>query len=209
MLNSNSEFLLNILLEENKHLNLIDFIDKQDKANNYCCVCVSFAIAGQVDNIRNCFEKSDSFSALYFTIYSNALEIYRSIVGQNIRQILVDEAKKFYPQSVVTHTMNNLVTNETNRLNIFMLLENIKNDHSYMIILRNEIAFIVIHYNEDNFIIIDPHVEYCGILSKNGIYRYIVYDSIWNFDIHTMIPNKSDQITKTDMTITSNETNNK
>jgi hypothetical protein len=187
----NSEFLLGLLLEENKHLNPIDFIDRQDRASNYCCVCVSFAVATQIDQIRDSFMNIDSFGALYFTIYADALENYRSLVGQNIRQILIDEAKRFYPQPMITHSINNLVTNEPNKQTAFALLENIKNDHTYMIVLRDEIAFIVIHYIDNNFIIIDPHIEYCGILSTNGIYRYVVYDSVWNFDVHVMIPNKT------------------
>ena len=193
----NSEFLLGLLLEENKHLNLIDFINKQDKASSYCCVCVSLACAFRSVELCESFTNMDSFSAMYFDIYASALENYRSIVGQSIRQILVDEAKIFYPQPMVTLTTNNLVTNHLNKQNVLDSLETVKNDHSYMIILRDDIAFIAIHHAGDNFIIIDPHVEYCGVLSKIGIYRYIVYDSIWNFDVHVMMPVKPVQISQT------------
>ena len=193
----NSEFLLGLLLEENKHLNPIDFINKQDKASNYCCVCVSFACASRFTEICDSFTNMDSFSAVYFDIYATALENYRSIVGQNLRLTLVDEVKIFYPQVMETFTTNNLVTNHLNKQNALDLLETVKNDHSCMVILRDDIAFVAIHHTGDNFIIIDPHVEYCGILSKVGIYRYIVYDSIWNFDVHVMTPEKPKQIDQT------------
>ena len=59
---------------------------------------------------------------------------------------------------------------------------------SYAIILRDEIAFAIIHYKDDEYILIDPHVEYCGIMSKNAINRYATYDGIWDFNINILTP---------------------
>lgn len=128
---------------------------------------------------------------IYFELYLNALDNYHSIVGKKFRQILVDESKVFYSQKMIKHNTTNLISNETEKNKAIALLNSIKNDHTYMIVLRDDIAFVVIHYAEDNFIIIDPHVECCGILSKTGVYRYIVYDSVWNFVVCIMIPEKT------------------
>ncbi|XWV25659.1 putative ORFan [Tupanvirus deep ocean] len=185
----NSEFLLGLLLEENKHINPIDFIvDKQNKARNYCCVCVALGVCENADKIRSTFKSVDDFSAEYFNVYVSALDNYHSIVRNDLRQIFVDEAKVFYPQKFQTTTISSLVTNEANRANAMALLDSIKNKHSHMVIMRDEIAIVIIHYENDNYIVIDPHIECCGILSKTGVYRYVVYDSVWNFDVHLMVP---------------------
>lgn len=185
----NSEFLLGLLLEENKYMNMIDFIDRQDPATNYACVCISLAIGQQYHVLRDVFTNVDDFLPLYFTIYASALENYRSIVGHNLRQIFVDEAKIFYPEELLVSVSNKLVSDPFNKATAMSLLDVVKNKHSYMIILRDEIAFIVIHHENDNYIVIDPHVEYCGILSKDGIYKYVVYDGIWDFDVNVLLKN--------------------
>ncbi|XWV26644.1 putative orfan [Tupanvirus soda lake] len=192
----NTEFLLGLLLEENKHINPIDFIlDKQNKARDYCCVCVALGICENAGKIRNSFKNVEEFSYEYFNIYVNALDNYHSIVGKDLRQTFVDEAKVFYPQKFTTTTISNLVTNETNKSNAMALLESIKNNNSHMIVLRDEIAIVIIHYEGDNYIVIDPHVECCGVLSKTGVYRYVVYDSVWNFDVHIMVPENTTEST--------------
>lgn len=190
----NSEFLLGLLLEENKHIQPMDFILKGDKVSDYCCICVTMAVAEQYEAVRDSFMSSENFIATYFPLYASALEQYRSIVGQDLRTILVDEAKIFYPIKLETMTFSHLISNHDNRNTVINLLENAKNDHSYIIILRDEIAFVVIHYENDNFIVIDPHVDCCGILSKTGVYRYIVYDVIWDFQVDLMIPEKPKNI---------------
>lgn len=184
----NSEFLLGLLLEENKHLNPIDFIDRQNKASGYSCMCVSLGVSQQFESIRNSFFLFDKFTEQYFNIYATALDNYHSIVGDTLRQVYFDEANNFYHQDVNTVPMNTLVSDATNKETAINLLETIKNDHSYAIILRDEITFTVIHYENDNFIVIDPHVEYCGILSKTGVYRYVTYDNVWNFNVYVMTP---------------------
>ncbi len=189
----NTEFLMGLLLEENKHLNPIDFIDRQDKASNFCCLCVAMAALEKENEFRNSFMNYESFISSYFELYVSALENYRSIVGNSIRQISVDESAVFYPQKIITHTTTNLVSNPENKKNTIELLDVIKKNHSSMVILRDEIAFVVIHYADDNYIVIDPHVECCGILSKNGIYRYVVYDSVWDFAVHAFIPEQLNQ----------------
>ena len=176
----NSEFLLNLLLEENKHLNTIYFIDRTDKSTNYACVCVALAIGEHFETIKENFMDNEQFCEKYFIIYTNALENYRSIVGTTIRQIFVDEAKIFYPKSFVITTLSNLVTNPVQNLDSI--------DNSYAIILRDEIAFTIIHYKDDDYILIDPHIEYCGIMSKDAIYRYITYDGIWDFSVSILTP---------------------
>lgn len=184
--NQNSEFLLELLLEENKHLNPIDFIDPNNKASNFACVCIALGIIEKYKEIKDSFHNLDDFVAIYFPIYASALENYRSIVGNTDRQIFVDETKVFYPQKINVFTTSSLISNENNRIKPMELLESIKNDKSGMIILRDEIAFAVIHYQNDNYIVIDPHVAYCGILSKTGVFRYTVYDNIWNFDVNIL-----------------------
>ena len=183
----NSEFLLGLLLDENKHTNTMDFIDKSDKSANYACVCVSLALAQAHQDIKSNFTNSEEFFGKYFEIYASALENYRSIVGNDFRQIFIDEAKIFYPIDLATTSTKNLVSNATNKAQALAILDSIKDTNSYVIILRDDIAFIVISYEAD-YIIIDPHVEYCGILSKNSVYRYATYDSIWDFDVHFLTP---------------------
>jgi hypothetical protein len=146
------------------------------------------AIVEKIDEIRNSFVNSDSFIPLYFEAYVSALDNYRSIVGDSIRQISVEESSIFYPHEMSIYTSKELVSNEENKKTMMNYLDIIKNNHSCVIILRDEIAFVVIHHELDNYIIIDPHVEYTGILSRSGVYRYIVYDSVWDFDVHVLIP---------------------
>ena len=185
----NSEFLLNLILEENQHLNPIDFIDKTDKSNNFACVCVSLAIFEKYQEIKDTFTNLDEFSSIYFQIYASALENYRSIVGNNLRQIYFDEAKIFYPTELTTNNISKLVTDENNKAIAIHFLDSIKG--SYAIILRDEIAYVIIHQDGDNYIVIDPHVEYCGILSKSGVYRYTTYDGIWDFNVSLLTKNIS------------------
>lgn len=182
----NSGFLLNLLLEENHHLNPIDFIDKNDKTSNFACVCVALAIGEKFMDIKSIFLDTDKFLSVYFPIYATALENYRSLVGDNLRQIYFDEAKIFYPAELISISTMKLVSDESRRDSALQFLDNIKN--SYAIILRDEIAFVIIHYEADKYIIIDPHVEYCGIMSKNAVYRYTTYDGIWDFDVALSIP---------------------
>ena len=183
----NSEFLLNLILEENQHLNPIDFIDKADKSSNFACVCVSLAIFEKINEIKNVFTNLDQFVPAYFEIYASALENYRSIVGNSLRQIYFDEAKIFYPTEMTTNTINKLVTDANNKSAAMQFLDAIKG--SGAIILRDEIAYVIIHHEGDNYIVIDPHVEYCGILSKAGVYRYTTYDGIWDFDVSLLMKN--------------------
>lgn len=183
----NTDFLTALLLDENKHFTPIDFISKGIDGN-YCCVCVSFGLASQYDKIRIAFGNEALFCSEYFDIYTTAVNNYWSIVGGTTRQILVDEARIFYPQLMDTFSTTNLVSNTINKQYIFTLLAQIAVSRSCMIVLRDENAFIVIHYEGDDYLIIDPHVEFCGILSSVGIYKYIVYDSIWDFDVHVLIP---------------------
>ena len=180
----NSEFLLGLLLEENKHLNPIDFIDRQNKNSAYACMCVALGVAQQFDIIRDSFMDSESFAEKYFNVYAAALDNYHSIVGDNLRQVYLDEANIFYQLKLNTISTKSLISEPTNRDQAIELLDNVKNNHTFAIILRDEISFVAIHHENDNFIIIDPHVEYAGILSKTGIYRYAVYDTVWNFDVH-------------------------
>lgn len=186
--NINSQFLLGMLLEENKHLNPIDFIDKTDKATDFSCICVSLSIAEKYREIKDCFIDMNLFFSTYFDLYATALDNYRSIVGQSLRQVYLEEAKIFHQLDFDTFTTNNLVTDALKKKDALELFDTIRNNNSYAIILRDDIAFVVIHYNENDFILIDPHVEYCGILSSASIYRYIVYDNAWNFDVHVMVP---------------------
>lgn len=185
----NTEFLLGLLLEENKYLFPIDFINQQNESFKFGCVCVSFAIAEKVDLLREKLKLSESFMEEYFNIYASALDNYRAIVGESSRQTLVDEVKIFHSLDLTTYSTTKLVSNLDNKTIALGLLDKINKTHSYMIVLRDEIAFVVIHYQNDEYIIIDPHVEYCGVLSKGGIYRYVVYDSIWDNEVHVMIPN--------------------
>lgn len=185
----NSEYLLKILLEENKHINLIDFIDNDNKATNFSCVTTAFAIGEKYKEIIASFTDNNIFTSLYFTIYASALENYHYIVGNNIRQIFIDEAKIFYPNSMTTITFPNL----TDPISKAQFMDLINNNRTYIIILRDEITFIIIHYDDNNKIIIDPHIEYCGILSNDAAYKYIVYDGIWNFDVSIMIGENNDQ----------------
>jgi len=187
----NSEFLLGLLLEENKHLNPIDFVNSMDKSEKFACVCAAMSISENYQEIRNSFTSVDDFIAVYFPLYVNALENYRSIVGSTQRQIFIDEATIFYPKKMVSHPLNCLVSNNTNKNIAMGFLDTIKNNHSCLIVLRDEIASTIIHYENDNFIIIDPHVQYCGILSKTGIYRYVVYDGIWDFDVNVLMVEES------------------
>lgn len=214
----NSEFLFNLLMDENKHTNIIDFIDRQDKASDFACVCVAMAIGQNYIEVRNSFTDSTNFLATYLPIYIGALENYRSLVGSTIRQILVDEAKIFYSNPIDTFTTKNLVSNSTNKINMMGYLDLIKANHSYLIILRDEIAFCVVHHQNDDYILLDPHIECCGILSKNSIYKYIVYDGIWDLDVHLMmppvteplesLPQADNTVISSDSTNNTNNTNN-
>lgn len=188
MTTQNSEFLLDLLLNENKHLNLVDFIDRQNQASTYSSICVSLGISQQFEPIRDVFTNAEVFVEKYFVIYATALDNYHSIVNNNLRQVYFDEANHIYKLQMNMITTDALITDQNNRNAAINLLENVKNNHSYAIFLRNEDAFIVIHYENDHFIVIDPHIEYCGILSKTGVYRYVVYDDIWNFNVHIIVP---------------------
>ena len=186
--NHNSEFLLGLLLEENKHLNPIDFIDKTDRSSGFSCVCISLAIVEKYNEIQKSFVDPNSFFEIYFPLYANGLDNYRSIVGQSLRQVYIDEAKIFHQLEFDTFTTNNLVAEPIKKNSAMELLDTIRDNNSWGIILRDEIAFVIIHHDKDDFILIDPHVEYSGILSKASIYRYVVYDNVWNFDVHVLVP---------------------
>jgi len=187
-----SDFLLDLLLEDNKHINTLEFIDKTNKAANFACVCVSLGIAQSFDTIKNCFKDTDTFFAKYFEIYSTAIENYNSIVGTNHRQLAIDEAKIFYPMDMFSSTLNKTVTDASNKQLLMQKLNSCKN--SYIVIIRNEIAFIVIHYDNDDYIVMDPHVEYCGILSKEAVYKYITFNGVWDFLIAFLTPSYTDQL---------------
>jgi hypothetical protein len=147
---------------------------------------VSLAIMEKFSEIKNSFTNLDQFSSTYFEIYANALENYRSIVGNNPRQIYFDEAKIFYPTELDTNNITKLVSDANNKAIADQFLDSIKD---CAIILRDEIAYAIIHLEADKYIIIDPHVEYCGILSKTGIYRYTTYDGIWDFNVALLTKN--------------------
>jgi len=183
-----SDFLLGLILEENKHLNLIDFINKDNKACLYCCVCVSMAVANKYQRIQEIFTETDLFLSEYFEIYANAMDNYRSLVKTNIRQILIDEARIFYPLTLETKMITNLVTDPAQRVVYEQIMDQIKTNHSYVLLLRDDIVFVIIHYENDNFIIIDPHIEFCGILSAGRIYRYVTYDAVWDLSVRCLYP---------------------
>lgn len=185
--NINSEFLLNLLLEENKHLTIIDFIDKEH--GSFACVCVSLALAEKYQEIQNIFTNSEIFTEKYFVIYADALDKFRIITNNRIRQIFIDETLKLFPLMLKNKTVKNLSTNTNNVNDAINLLHSVRNNHSYALILRDDIMFIIMHYNENEFIIIDPHVEYCGILTERQIFRYVTYNGVWDFDVHIFMSN--------------------
>jgi hypothetical protein len=182
----NSQFLLELLLSENKHFNPIDFLDKSNQASNFACVCVSMGIAQEMESMRNNFFDENKFFETYFNIYSTALENYKSITSGTLRQITFDEANVFYPMVMDKQFINKLVSNQQNKNTALSFIDQIKQSHSFGIILRDSIAFIIIHHQNDDYIVIDPHIEYCGILSKNNVYRYVVYDGIWDLDVYIL-----------------------
>ena len=185
-----TDFLLNLLLEENQYINVFEYMDKSDPSINNACACISLGICESYEFIKNNFMDSDALIAKYIEVYSAALENYKSIVGTNIRQTFIDEVKIFYSLDLKTNTLKNLISIDANKSSFMTYLDSIKDENKYAMILRDEITLAVIHYDADNYIVIDPHIEYSGILSKNGIYKYITYDGIWDFDVTIMIPNK-------------------
>lgn len=174
----NSEFLLNLLLEENNHLVPIDFISKD---SSFACVCISFAICQQYVTLKNSFP--DDFAGKYLEIYASAMDTYRKIVGNSNRQVFFDEVNKFYNLNLSNHNvLKNLATDPVYQSTAHSLIEQAE----CAIILRDEIAFVIICCDVSKYIIIDPHAEYTGILSAAGVYRYITYDGIWDSDVHVI-----------------------
>ena len=167
----NSEFLLNLLLEENRHLKIVDFIDKQ--YGSFACICISLALVEKYQEIQTDFVNGNIFVEKYFVIYANALEKNRMIVGDQVRQIFFDEGLKMFPLDLINNTIKKISTDISSKNDATNLLHKIRDKHSYALILRDEIMFVVIHYNGDEYIIIDPHVEYCGIITENQIFRYM------------------------------------
>jgi len=103
-----------------------------------------------------------------------------------MRQIFVDETKQLYSLDLETVCTKQLVTNVQNKTDLFTILNTVAELKSYVIVIRDDIAFIMIHHENDDFILVDPHVEYCGILSKNSVYKYITYDGVWDFDVNIL-----------------------
>lgn len=170
-----SEFLFNLLIKDNKHLIPIDFIDIKNKANNYACICVCFSLAQHYIEIRRIFLNQKQFLSKYLDIYVAAVESYITIVGKTFRQISLDEVQQFYSCKLSSITMTN-INEELNRLALMDYLNLVQINNSYFIISKNDISFIIIHYINDDFIIIDSHTLCAGILSKNNVYNYIIYN---------------------------------
>ena len=184
-----SNFLIGLFLEENNHLNPIDFIDKNNKISAYSSSFTALALAKEFEKIRDSFIDLNSFSEKYFEIYTASLEKYMSVTENKIRNFLFNETNNYYHLQTKVIITNSLIDNIANQQIVLGVLENTKNNHSYAIISRNEMTFIIIHYENDNFIVLDPYVECSGILSKDRVLKFITYDHIWNFDVHIMIPN--------------------
>ena len=204
--NTNSDFLLNILLEGDKHLNIVDFMDKQ--YGLFACVAISFALAEKYQEIQTCFTNAELFAEKYFIIYADALEKFRKITNDQNRQIFVDEALITFPLKLTTNVIKNLSSNTDNKKNAQNLFNLIKNKHNYVLILRDDIMSIIIHHADNEYIIIDPHVEYSGIATDNQILRYVTYDGIWDYDVHIFVPEESFTINTTnDNSITNTNDN--
>ena len=89
---TNTDFLLNLLLESGNTVNIAEFITGADPRSNRSCICVSRSIGEKFTDIRSSFENNDQFLATYFDCYMQGLENYSSIVGENIREIFFDQA---------------------------------------------------------------------------------------------------------------------
>lgn len=187
MSTENSDFLLGLILDDNIHLNTIDFIDKDNKSVGYACMCVSTAIVNQFEPIRSVFTNTILFAEKYFTIYAAALDNYHLVTNNDFRQIYFDEAN-IYDLNLSMFPLKSLISDKNSKDRFYEFLANIQNNNSYAIILRDEIAYTIIHYQDDKFIIIDPHIEYSGIVSADTVYKYTIYNNIWDFDVYVSIP---------------------
>lgn len=181
-----SQFLLELLFEENKFTNPLDFLDKSNKSTIFVCLCVSLEIAQSLEQIKTNFMDQEKFTSIYLDLYTNAMSNYISIVGSNERQITFDEAKIFYPKNLNIFNKTNIPSVPENEEFVMKMLETTQN--SYVIISRNENTFIVIRNENNDFIIIDPYCDYCGILSKNSIYKYITLNGLWDLQVTFLLP---------------------
>lgn len=185
------QFLLNLLLTDNKHVTILDFITETKQfSRNYACVCISVGMMESYKVIQTNFKDESQLIDAYLNIYTTAVANYETIIGGDIRQIFVDEAYKFYPLNLIQQTITNIVSNSQNKIQFTSLINNIKEKHSAAIILRNDEAFVIIHYENDDYIIIDPHLTCCGILTMDSICKYITFDGIWDFEVNILTFNE-------------------
>jgi len=182
------QFLLNLLLTDNKYVTILDFINTETKqlSINYACICVSVGMMESYKIIQTNFKDEPKLINAYLNIYTTAVTNYETIVGNDIRQIFVDETDRFYPINLKQQTITNIVSNLQNKTQITNIMNNIKEKHSAAIILRNDEAFIIIHYENDDYIIIDPHLASCGILTTDSIHKYITFDGVWDFEVNIL-----------------------
>jgi hypothetical protein len=187
------QFLLNLLLTDNKCVIILDFINTDTKqlSTNYACICVSMGMMDSYKVIQTNFKDEPDLINAYLNIYTTAIANYETIVENNIRQIFVDETYRFYPLNLKQYTITNIISNLQNKTRVINIMNNIKEKHSAAIISRNDEAFIIIHYENDDYIIIDPHLTCCGILTMDSIYKYITFDGIWDFEVNIMTLNEN------------------
>jgi len=183
----NSLFLTQILLDSSLHTNIAEFLDVFDRENDNICICVTRSVGENHQQIRDAFI-TEAFAEMYYNCYISGLEIYNTIAdGKNI-QLYLDQTDKYYDTQFKEIPIRQIVSNHEQYNILIKLLEEIKTDHTYCIILRDEIAIICIHFDDDNYILIDPHVETSGIVPIDALIRYVTYGGIWDFDIYLLKP---------------------
>lgn len=162
-----NQLLWNLLLEENKQINTVDYILEQ--VTDLSHLTVAFNCVKHRQSIVEGFNDSSKFYETYFNIYSTALETYRELVAalKPGEEINVDNIISFYARDLPMQSISlelPLAT-ETNLTELF--------NHPALIVVRNGRSFVVIQHDETQYIIIDPQTECIGMLSPQRLYTYV------------------------------------
>lgn len=190
--------MLDILSKENKYTNTLptDISSFASTASLLTCL----EIVSHHKEVREKFKSEDEFSHLMLDVYSSAMFNYFSIVNDQPRQVLLEEAQIFYCFPLKISNMDKLVSLNKSSFDIF--LSAVKSQSTYGIVTRNDLSFVVIDWDDNDFIVIDPCVSVCGLFSDNGVYQYTTYNGVWDFTVQVMLPDKSEESPDSEMPVT-------
>lgn len=180
-LKQNEELLLNLLLDQGDRMHFVDFIDSN---KFFASICILVEMVKDHEKIKQGFfsrSETDFFDS-YLDAYIRGCSLYQKIVGNTDRPVAIGEAIDENQGGLrwQKRTVESLERQSDND-NFLGLFGKGVEDCEAMIFSRNNMMFLAIRVADDKFIVIDPHINFCGLLDTNRMFRYLNLDGFWIF----------------------------